>query len=481
MYKHGAFAELLTTRDMVAPSGGATLPVYFGRLPVHQLESYAGAVNQPLLVGSLADATRRGGYSSNWEDYDLCEAVYAHFCNDIGPVGPIVLVNVLNPGTMVQEDATASVTLTRGVGAINRDDVILNTIAITGKVRGTDFKAEYTPSGDKVVITDLAGTMTSPVTVNFDAVLPAEVTATDVIGGTSAGGVKTGIAVTDLVYMTHNMVPTILDAPAWSHDPTVDAALKAGSQQINGHWYAWVNSNLDTSGATDTIEEAKSCKSLNGYDGAGEGPCWPMALNGTLKFHISTLRTVEMQRTDFNNDNVPYESPSNKPVDATGLCLADGTPIVFDQMQANDLNSKGICTLSYWGGRWVLWGPHTGAYEFGKDMDPRDKFDCSVRMLYYLLNAFQLKYGMQVDKPMNRAMVDTILNDFQRFMDGLVGTGALLYGEIRFTELSNPTSDIVEGDFDFDVATTTTLPGKSLTAKIAWTSTGLRALVGGAA
>ncbi len=481
-YKHGGFAELQGTQDMVAPSGGATLPVYFGRLPVHQLEDFSAAVNRPLLVSSLADATRQGGYSDNWADFDLCEAIYAHFNNDIGPVGPIVLVNVLDPGNMVLEEQTASVALTRNVGVISRDDVILKTVSIAGKVRGTDFTAEYTPAGDKVTITDLTGALVSPVTVAFDAVLPDDVEAAEVIGGTAVSGVKTGIAVVDLVYLTHNMIPTIMDAPAWSHISTVDAALKAGAQKINGHWYAWVNSNIDCSATgADTIAEAKTWKNTNGYDGAGEAPCWPMALNAGKKFHLSTLATVTMQRVDFDNDNTPHETPSNKPVDVTGMCLADGTPIVFDQMQANDLNSKGIRTLSYWGGRWVLWGPHTGAYEFGKDMDPREKFDCSVRMLYHLMNGFQLKYGMLVDKPMNRAMVDTILNDFQRYLDGLVAKGALLYGEIRFTELSNPTSDIVEGDFDFDIATTTTPPGKSLTAKIAYTIKGFSALFGGAA
>jgi hypothetical protein len=275
------------------------------------------------------------------------------------------------------------------------------------------------------------------------------------------------------------MIPTILDAPGWSHIPNVDAALKAAAQLINGHWYAWVNSNLVTDSNANTIEEAKTWKANNGYDGAGEAPCWPMAKNGSRKFHLSTLTTVTMQMVDFNNDNIPYETPSNKPVDITGVILADGTELIYDQPQANDLNSKGIRTVTYWGGRWVLWGPHTGAYEFGKDMDPRDKFDCNVRMLYYLLNDFQQRYGIEVDKPMNRARVDTVLNDYQERLDNLVNRGALLYGKIEFTESSNPVSDIVEGDFDFDIATTTTPPGKSITAKLQYTTQGIDVLFGG--
>lgn len=479
-YIHGAYGDLMATKDFVAPAGVGTLPVYFGKLPVHQLASYTGKVNQPLLIQSFNDGVAQCGYNDdNWEDFDLCEAMYAHFKNDIQPIGPIVLINVLDPDTHKTAAQSASVALTNGKGYIDNDKVILKSVSITDKVKGTDYTAEYTTDGTKVLITAIT-TLTSPVTVNFDEVKPSDVTKTTVIGGVT-GTTKTGISAVDLVYLTHNMIPTIMDAPAWSHDPDVDAALKAASQKINGHWYAWVNSNIDTaaSGGADTVAEAKTWKTTNGYDGAGEAPCWPLAKNGTRVFHLSTLTTVTMQWVDFQNDNIPFESPSNKPIDITGLCVAAGTAMVYDQVACNDLNSVGIRTCCYWGGRWVLWGPNTGAYTYGADMDPKDKFDSNVRMLYHLLNEFQRRYGVLVDKPMNRARIDTILNDYQHYLDGLIAMGALLLAEIQFNETSNSDSDLVEGDFVFDVATTTTPPGKSLTAKVAYTIKGLDTLFGG--
>jgi len=79
-YKHGAFADLLATKDFVPPSGVSTLPVYFGRLPVHQLADYSDKINQPILVSSFNDAVSKCGYNDdNWTDFDLCEAIYAHF------------------------------------------------------------------------------------------------------------------------------------------------------------------------------------------------------------------------------------------------------------------------------------------------------------------------------------------------------------------------------------------------------------------
>ena len=479
-YKHGPYGEMQATQEASSPSGVGTLPVYIGRLPIHKLMDFTGKVNSPILVQSFADAQAKVGYSDKWEDYDLCEAIYAHFKNDIQVIGPIVLVNVLDPDVDNTAGTTASVTLVNGQGYINADDVILKTVSVVGEVLGTDFSVEYTADGSKVLFKDLSGTMVSPVSVTYSAVNPGAVIDTDIIGGTAAGtGAKSGISVVDLVYVTHNMIPTILAAPGWSYKPAVDAALKAAAQKINGHWYAWVNSDLVADSNADNIEEAKTWKATNGYDGSGEAPCWPMAKNGTKKFHISTLATVTMQWVDYNNDNIPYETPSNKPIDITGVCLADGTDMFFDQVQANDLNSKGIRTATYWGGRWVLWGPHTGEYEYGKDMDARNKFDSSVRMFYYLLNTFQSQYGVDIDKPLNRARVDTILNSYQEWMDSMVTRGALLYGLIEFAETSNPTSDIVEGNFTFDIATTTTPPGKSLTAKLQYTTKGINVLFGG--
>ncbi|MFO7153940.1 MAG: phage tail sheath protein [Caldicoprobacter oshimai] len=480
MYKHGSFAELQATQDFIPLQGVATLPVYVGTAPVHQLGDFAGKVNQPILVQSFADAQQKIGYSDDWKCFTLCEAVYAHFKNNIQPVGPIILINVLDPDTAKTQGKSVDITLVNGQGYINNGKVILKTCAIEGKVLGEDFSVEYTPDGARVLIKDLKGTLPATVTVTFDEVDPGAVTTADIIGGTSPStGAKSGISVVDLVYSKYNMIPTILAAPGWSHIPEVDAALKAAAQKINGHWYAWVNSDLAADANANNIEKAKAWKGANGYTGAGEAPCWPRARKGDKVFHLSTLATVTMQWVDYNNDNIPFETPSNKPIDITGLCLEDGAEIIFDQVQANDLNSKGIRTAIYWGGRWVLWGPHTGEYEYGKDMDPRNKFDSSVRMLYYLVNDFQRRYGPEVDKPMDRAKVDTILNDYQEFLDSLIARGALLYGQIYFNETSNPTSDIVEGDFVFDIATTTTPPGKSLTAKIQYTTQGLEALFGG--
>lgn len=480
-YKHGSFGSMSSTQDLVNVTAG-TLPVYFGILPVHQLMDYSGTVNKPILVSGYDDAISKVGYNDeNWKEFDLCEAIHAHFKNNIQKIGPIVLVNVLDPDKMKKSAQTSSVTFVNNQAVIESDKIILKSISITDKILGVDFSVEYSANGAHVIINDLKAVFNStPVTVTYDIVDISLVTEEEIIGGTSSTtGVKTGISVVDLVYQTYHMVPTILDSPGWSHYQNVDAALKSASQLINGHWYAWVNSNLISNSNANTISKAKTWKTTNAYTGNNESPSWPMAKNVNRIFHLSTLTTVTMQWVDYQNRDVPHETPSNKPIDITGLCLADGTDIVFDQLQANDLNSKGIRTAICWGGQWVLWGPHTGEYEYGKTMDVRNKFDSTMRMMYYILNNFQLTYGSEVDKPMFRSRIDTILNNYQEQIDSLISEGKLLYGLIQFTQASNPTSDLIEGNFNFDITTTTTPPGKSINARLQYTTKGLSVLFGG--
>lgn len=481
-YQHGAYGELGQSIGQLPPAGVATLPVYFGRAPVHQIRDYTGLVNQPILVSSFEDAVRKIGYSDNWEDFELCEAVYAHFKNAIGPIGPIVLVNVLDPATMKDaEPVTKDVAIVNKQGVIKNENIIIGTISIADKVFGTDYTAHYSADGSEVIIKDLTGGLGPTVSVTYNTVTPDSVTTSTIIGGIT-DEVRTGIQVVGLVYQNLNQIPTILAAPGWSDKKAVRDALVAASQKINGHWYAFVFTDIPADDDTNTIAKAITWKNTNGYNAECESPCWPLAANGDKVFHMSTLAVVTAQRTDYLQDNIPSDTPSNKRIDITGLVVkgAEGiSSISYDQEQANQLNAVGIKTAIFWGGQWRLWGGHTGAYSYGADNDPRSIFDSSMRMLFYILNTFQRTYGPEVDSSMTRQKIDTILNGFQEWLDMLTARGKILGATIQFDPASNPTSDMIEGNFRFDIPVTTAPQAKSITAWVAYTTEGLSVLLEG--
>ncbi len=410
MYLHGVYGEQSPTQDSI-PIYAGTLPVYIGTAPVEQLTDRSGAVNTPVLINGFDDAKAKIGYSDNWGKYTLCEAVYAHFKNKIGSIGPIAVINVFDP----------------------------------------DVHSDENP-----------------------------VKAADIAGGVDADGNRTGIACVDLIYQKYNMIPSIIASPGWSQKPEVEAALIEKCQKINGHWDAAIVADIDSSSAK-TIAAAKTWKQTNAYDSKLEKVCWPKVLMGDKEFWLSTFTVVRMCLTDYANENIPFESPSNKALGITGTVLADGTPVNFDEIQANDLNSDGITTVVYRTGSWVLWGPHNGNYKYGAEIDPKDRFDCNIRMMMYLTNSFQAAYMQDVDQPLSRARVDSILNDAQVWLNSLISDGRLMFAEINFNETSNDISSVVEGDFVFDIRTTTTPPGKSLTFRVQYTTQGLNALFGGEA
>ena len=284
------------------------------------------------------------------------------------------------------------------------------------------------------------------------------------------------------VYEVSGKVPTLLAAPGWSEDPEVSTALKAAAREISGHWSAYVLDDIDT-GEARTIDEAIPKKRAELRTGAAQTPCWPLATDGSRCFHLSTLSIAKMMEVDAGNDDVPYETCSNKPVEITGLVVKDGRggyqPIRFDQQEANRLNEAGIRTAVFWGGRYRLWGGHTGAYDGSAGNAPDEIFDSSVRMAQYLGNSFQLAYGDEVDKPMHRARIDTILNAVQEGLDRLVNRGALLYGKISFTPDSNPDSDIMGGQFVFDTGYTSAPQARAIINRYRYTSQGLVRLTGG--
>lgn len=472
-YKHGAYASIVPTEDFIAPKAASTLPVYIGRAPVNQLpDEGKGTVGKPILITSFNDAVKKIGYAEDWKSFELCEAVYAHFKNSIQSVGPIVVINVLDAVENLSDiESTAAVTISKGKGEILTSKGILSTVSIEGKTLGTDFSVSYSADGTKIIITDLVGSLNGTTSVKYFEVDADSVTKEQVIAGIEQG--------VPMVYQTYNRVPTILCAPGWSKDTDIHGSLMTAADKIGGHWYAFVNSDLPADSTVNTIDKAIAEKQSHSYGGAVASVCYPMAKKDDRIFHLSVLATYTMQRVDMQNDDLPFESPSNKPVDITGLCLEDGTSIEFDQTEANRLNAAGIRTVSFWGGKQVLWGSHTSLFTFGETIDPKDQFDCSVRMLRYIANDFQLRYGDIVDKPMKRALVDTILNDYQERLDGWKQQGALLGADIHFEEASNGLSDVASGDFIFDIATTTTMPAKSITAKIIYTAGGLSVLFGG--
>ena len=484
-YKHGTYGEFADSVGRVAQQSG-TVAVYVGTAPVNLIRGYANSVNTPVKLSNFADVRRYFGYSGNWSAFSLCEAFYTHFNNPTGAnVGPVVAINVLNPAVHAKdEEVTKTLTFAKGKATITSDTIILDTLALANKVEGTDFSLSYDFDKGQVVIDSIGTPITGDVVATYSEVDTSAVTASDIVGGVTDEGVYTGLGCIGLVYQDLGMIANLIGCPKWSSTKAVYEAMIEAATKINGHWDAFVAADipvLDGATKVDNITAAIAWKETNGYTDEKHKPFWPMGklANGKV-IHASTLYIWRQMLVDASHDGIPMETASNKAVPVVKQYFGEGSVNRgFDQQQANTLNATGITTIVYWGGQWVLWGPHTGAYKHGAVADNRSVFDVSIRMMMYVSNSFQRDHALVIDSPMTRALADSIKNREQEKADALAAVGALIgTPTVEFLESDNPTGNLVEGSFVWVNKNTPTPPFKDGTIKVAYTTDGFNTYFG---
>ena len=484
-YKHGAYGEITSSKVTDAKQSDV-VAAYIGTAPINLIRGYAekNLINMPIRVANMSDTQSKLGYSKDWEAFTLCEAFAGHFDNTVGNVGPIYVVNVLDPDThRVAEKTTKELSFANKRTEFESSDIILDTFAIADKVEGTDYSLEYNFAKGTVVV-KLLEAETEKLTCSYNTIDASTVEAADIIGQTTADGDYTGLHALKLIYQHHNAVLNLLAAPGWSHIPAVYTAMVSIVQKLNGHWDGFVNADIpleDDDGAIDTIEKALAWKEAKGYTSEFSKVYWPKIKDGSgREFHLSTVGQSTMLRVDLSHDSVPFESASNKEIMATAQFFGENAKNKgFDQQTANTLNEKGVTTACFWGGQWVLWGPHTAAFTYNGSMDARSIFDVNIRMLMFITNRFQLDHGTKIDQPMTPQEKDTILNEERQKLDTLCGIGALIGSpSVAFLETENPTNDMMNGDFVWNFNVTNTPPFKSGTARVTYTDEGFAAFFG---
>lgn len=480
IYKHGTYGELLSGVGRDAASVN-TVAVYIGTAPVNLVRGWASAdvVNAPVCLSSWAAVKRKLGYSAAWDKFTLCEAFNAHF-NGNENIGPVVAINVLDPAThKAASETTAQITFVNGRATITSDVIILDTLVLEDKVEGTDYSMAYDFDKGQVVIESIGtAKITGTIAATYSTVDPSAVDAEDIIGGVTAGGVYTGLGSVGLIYQTHNLVPNLLAAPGWSDTKTVYDAMVAAATKINGHWDAMVVADIPV-GENDTIAEAIAWKNTNGYTSNRAKVCWPQVkTNDGAVYHLSTLWVWRQMLVDALHDGVPMESASNKAVPVAKQYFgADSANRGFDISGGNTLNADGITTAVFFGGQWVLWGPHTAAFTQEAidegDLDNRDIFDSGIRVMMHIANSFQRDWALTIDQPMTRALSETIKEREQEKADALVAIGALV-GEpvVDFNESDNGVGELTRGNFVWRFEGTPISPFKSGTIMVAYTADG---------
>lgn len=477
-YRHGTYGEFADSIGGVSTESG-TVAVCVGVAPVNLIRGFEKYVNAPVKLANMSDARSYMGYSDNWDAFDLCEVIHTFLNNAMGNIGPIVAINVLDPATHRKAQATTTpLTFVNGRATIASDTIILDTLVLAEKVEGTDFSVDYDFTKGQVIINSIGEAITGTVQATFSEVDASKIASADIIGGVTSGGVYTGLGCVDLVYPELGLIPSLILCPKYSDNTIVYNAMVVAGTKINGHWDAFVYADLplvDDGDKLDTIEAIVEWKGESSYISERSKVFWPQGIDSLGRiYHAAILGAWRTMLVDAAHEGIPMESCSNKPVPVIKQYFGeDSTNRGFDQQRANALNAVGITTIVYWGGQWVLWGPHTAAYKYGAVTDNRVIFDNSIRTMMYVTNSFQSEWAFDIDTPMTRAKADTIRNREQEKADARAAMGAFIGTPVvRFDPAANTVGELVEGNFVWDFEGTPTPPWKSGTLRVAYTTAG---------
>lgn len=439
MARHGVFVSEQATSVGTPVVAQVGIPFVIGTAPAHSAESPAAA-GSPILCTSMAEAKKKLGYSEDWKNYTLCEFMYAHFT--LYGCQPVIFCNMLDSTSMKTTVPPADIdvqdyAVKLPLSAINDSGLVVQSVGGTGTayVKDADYTAFYT--GDNLIVEVLEGGAAYNATklnIAYNTANPSAVTANVVAAGLE--NIEK--------CMSLGIVPDLICAPGFSHDVTVAAVMATKAAGINGLFRAKAIIDID-SGDTGakTYTDAIAKKASNNITDLNQIVCWPMLQLGDRKFHMSTQLAGLMAMVDTNNNGFPYESPSNKAFKSDGMILEDGTPVEQTKAQSDMLNSSGIVTgLAFLNGL-TAWGNYTACYPANTDV--KDYYIPISRVFDWVGNTIIRTFWNNIDKPMNRRLIDSIMDTVGIWMNGLTGSGVILGGRAEFNADENPLTNLMAG------------------------------------
>lgn len=442
-FEHGVKNKESDKPVLTVVESTAGLPVLVGVAPINT--AIEPAINDAKVVYSKKDALKFFGFSMNFKDYTISEMIDAAF-EEYG-VAPIVLINVLDPAKH-KSQGTDNVEVVLSKAVIKTEGILLDTLKInptgdeTPLVKDTDYLATFNDEGH-VVITLLNNISQASLVANFDKIDPSKVTELDIIGGADVTtGKTTGIEAVNQVFPKYRLVPGQLLAPGYSEKPIVEAVLKTKANNINTYFEAIALVDIDTTQA-NVYNKVLDWKTENNYTSPEEYICWPqVSLNGK-QYRLSTHLACRIALTDNANGDIPYVSPSNKPLMMNKAVLADGTEVYIGPDQAKYLNSIGVVTALNFINGWVAWGNRTAA--FPESTYVRETFMAIRRMRKWIGNTLILTHWKRVDDPTDRVQIDGVVDVTNMWLNGLESSRALLGAKVAFLNEENSEENLANG------------------------------------
>lgn len=469
-YFHGVRITESPTPLQVPAEVESAMPVAIGVAPVHRLENPLLAVNNPALIFNYAEGVADMGYMEpkHWKKFPLSMMLFSQ--TRLHLVSPLVLINVWNPLQHADDVVLTDVPVINGIATIDDPMAMISAVRVLNVtvdapdyVRGDDYVLYY--EDDKLLVAIVDGgdipTGTLSLNITYKQATVANVTKNDIAGGVDPNtNQRTGIELVDQVFQVMRKIPCFLLAPGWSHIPEVASLMIGKAEHLEGEFSCLALLDLPTTGNYTNYRNLPQWKNDNSYVSPFAIANWPCVAIGEQVFYPSVRLAGMYGEVDGRNGGIPFEQASNKLLSMTNLCDEDGNVIpMMSVTQANYLNENGINTFINMDG-WRAWGVNTTAFPGNTDIKD---FEISVRRMFiYVQNVVNRTMWQNVDKPIRRLLIDTILLTGNEYLNTLKSRQAIIDGRVEFLRADNNNQSIMSGKLLFKVYLTPSNAAKEL-------------------
>lgn len=446
------------------------IPFVVGVAPSHAAANPAKA-HTPILCTNWKEAVEKMGFSYDWKTYTICEFMYSHF--QLFGCQPVIFCNVFDHDKMKKAGEAKDYHLVDHKIILPFETVHDNKLVVTC-VKKTDSDDAVTADNVLADDEDYSVLYDSEANACVIELLPtsAYYLTAETLHVTSQVAefsqidekdIVQGLGVIDACMTVVGVIPDLICAPGYSHLPAVAAVMATKAAGINGLFRGKALVDIDASaeGCTE-YSSLTAHKNKNNFIDENQIVCWPMVKLGDYKFHLSTQLAGLMAAVDTENGGCPYESPSNKALKVDGCCLKDGMEInlTWEQVQLI-AGSYGIVTaLNFMSMGWTAKGNYMGCYPANTDV--KDYFIPISRMFDWVGNTLIRTFWSHLDKPMNRRLIDTVLDTCNLWLAGLVGTERLLGARAEMLESENPLLDLMAGILRIHIYITPPSPAQEI-------------------
>jgi len=483
-YFHGVRITESPTPLQVPAEVESAMPVVVGVSPVHRLEDPLKAVNNPALIFNYSEGVAEMGYMSPryWKKFPLSSALYSQ--TRLHLISPLVMINVWNPLKDAVAIAEPNLAVINNIATIDDPMAMISTVKVLNSTvgqpnyeRNKDYILYY--DDDKLLIAIVEGGAISEETlslsVTYKQATVANITKEDIIGGIDGNTNKrSGFELIDDVFPVIKKIPSFLLAPGWSHIPEVASIMIGKAAHLEGEFTCLALIDMPTTGEFANYKKIPKYKTDNAIVNPYAIANWPCVAIGEQVYYPSVRLAGMFGEVDKANSGIPFEQASNKNLSMTNLCDEDGNLIpMLSVTQASYLNGEGINTFINMDG-WRAFGVNTTAFPGNTDIKD---FEISVRRMFiFIQNVVNRTMWQNVDKPVRRLLIDTILLTGNSYLNTLQSRQAIIAGRVEFQRSDNSNQSIISGKLLFKVYLTPSNAARELEFNFSYDPEGLEGL-----